>query len=127
MDANYNPNFPPGYPNNLQGQVDGRGMDSIERRMAGGLAALEAGAAFLQGQYLQAAIERAVSSAVTRSMSPWLDRQGAADYVRVSVSEIDRAAAAGVFATHRCGSLPRFHKEDLDKSITSGAWCPRGK
>jgi hypothetical protein len=88
-------------------------------------AELEHATAFLRSRYIEGLIEQAVTQAVLRSSSPWLDRAGAAAYVCCSTSEIDRAARAGVFPTYQRGSGPLFRKEDLDRALTEGRWRKR--
>lgn len=58
--------------------------------------------------------------------SPWLTREEAAEYARVSVGTIDRWARDGKLPRHRVEGTRsvRFHTDDLDKLMipeTSGA------
>ena len=56
-----------------------------------------------------------------------LDRAAAAAHCRCSLSEIDRAAAAGVFKTYKRAGTPLFKKSELDALIERGGWPKRGR
>lgn len=96
--------------------------DTTETRVARALADLESAAGFLRSAYFEAVVTKAVSGAVVASGSPWLDRAAAAAYARCSTSEIDRAAAAGVFRRYKRNGTPLFKRAELDGAIEEGRW-----
>lgn len=65
-----------------------------------------------------------VLSEIRRSQSPWADRKEAADYCHCSVSEIDKAANAGVIRRFFRNGTPMFRKSGHPKSLD--AWIENG-
>lgn len=86
------------------------------------VADLESVAAFLRGEFFEAAMAQAVRSATIEAQSPWVDRAGAAVRWRCSVDEIDRAAKAGVLVRHERNGTPLFEKAQGDEAIREGRW-----
>lgn len=94
----------------------------LTERAERAIADFESAGDFLRSPFFQAMVNRALEAAVTAAASPMVDRVGAAAFCRCSVSEIDRAARAGIIKRYeRCGT-PIFLKEELQKAITSGKW-----
>lgn len=77
---------------------------------------------FLRSSYFQAVVTEAVDKSLLAGRSPWLDRKGAAVHCRCSVSEISRAAAAGIIKQFMRGMTPVYSKTDLNTAIASGRW-----
>lgn len=92
--------------------------DSLQRATA----QLEAATAFLGSRYIENLIANTVTLAVQRAASPFCDRDGAAAFLLCDVSQIDRAAKAGIIKRHLRGGTPLFEKADLAEAITSGRW-----
>lgn len=96
--------------------------DELTMQAERAIADLEAVAAFLKGPFFQAQMQRAVQSAVIESQSPWVDRAGAAARWRCSVTEIDRAAKAGILTRLERCETPLYDKAQGDNAIRAGAW-----
>ena len=77
---------------------------------------------YLESRHLVNLLVEGHASAVRQAMSPWADRQAAADYALCSTAEIDRAADADIIKRHFRGSAPLFEKSDLDAAIREGRW-----
>lgn len=75
--------------------------------------------------YMQAQLIEAHERAVVRCHSPWLNRADAAEHVRCSTSEIDRAANAGVIRRYMRAGTPLFKRAEIDQAIEEGAWPKR--
>lgn len=98
----------------------------LQARAAKAVAELESAAGMLRSSYFEGLVAKAVASAVQASQSKWLDRAAAAAHCRCSTAEIDRAAAAGFFKTHRRGGTPLFERAELDAVIEGGGWLKNG-
>ena len=90
-------------------------------------AKVEAAAAFLTSPFLVARIVEGMQAAAIRAQSPWLNRQDAADYARCGISEIDRAASAGVIKKYMRGGAPLFKRAEIDAAIEKGSWTPAAR
>ncbi len=97
----------------------------LTERLSAAIDGLERSVGLLQSRYFEALVARAIKEAVASTNSPWLDRAAAAAHCRCSESEVDRAAAAGVFQTFRRGGTPLFKRDELDAAIEAGKWKPR--
>jgi hypothetical protein len=86
------------------------------------VARLEVATEFLGSRHIEMLIVRAVEQAAARAMSPLCDRAAAAALARCDVSQIDRAAKAGIIKRHFRGDTPLFEKADIIAAITSGRW-----
>lgn len=85
-------------------------------------ARLEAATTFLESRFIERLIENAVTVATIRAQSPLCDRAGAAALAHCDVSQIDRAASAGIIKKHLRGDTPLFDKAEIYEAITSGRW-----
>jgi len=83
---------------------------------------LQAAAEFLRSPFFTAQVVQGIQQAAARAVSPWVDRAGAAAYALCSVSEIDRAAKAGVITKHERVGTPMFLKAEIDEAIRAGKW-----
>lgn len=99
-------------------------IDTTDLRTA--VAEITAAAEFLKGPYFQTEVIRAAQRAAVHAMADLVDRQTAADLFFCSPSEIDRAAAAGVFKRHMRAGTPLFEKREIRDAIMSGKWPRRG-
>ena len=96
--------------------------DELTERAARAVADFEHAADFLKGPYFEAVVGRALAATVQAQQSPWVNRAGAAARCHCSVSEIDRAKAAGIITCYQRGGTPLYLKHDLDEAIRGGRW-----
>ena len=91
---------------------------------------LRLAAEFVRGPYIEARIAEGLKDAVAAAMGPFLDRRAAAAFARVSLSEIDRAANAGVFPRRRINGekgKPVFRRDEIEAAIMGGRWITKTK
>lgn len=67
-----------------------------------------------------AEIVHVLKGEVARALSPWRDRNGAADYCCCGTTSIDMARGAGFIPDHGGSGMPRFKTKDLDIWIECG-------
>lgn len=78
--------------------------------------------AFSAGPAMLAMIEERVTKCVRQAESPFVDRAAAAERWFKSLSDIDRAAEAGILTRLTAGGRPLFLKEEGDNAIRDGRW-----
>lgn len=100
---------------------------NADAEIMAGVAKLESAAAFLNSPYFVAQIVEGMQAAVIRAQSPWLNRKDAAEYVRCSTSEVDRAAREGIITKHERSGTPLFERSEIDAVIKAGNWTPAKK
>lgn len=86
------------------------------------LSELETAAHFLTSKYFEDMVGKRLDEAVSKGLSPWLNRQTAAAYAHCSTSEIDRAADAGIFTRYHRSGTPLFRRDEIDSAILKGEW-----
>lgn len=96
--------------------------DGSVAQLSAAVSRIDAAARHLQSQQFMALVAQEVQSAVRQALSPWADRRALADYLHTSVSEVDRAHAAGIIQSHPRNSAPLFEKSAVDAVIRAGKW-----
>jgi excisionase family DNA binding protein len=51
------------------------------------------------------------------AVSPWLTRQGVADYLDIDIQTVDNWSAAGRLTKHAIGRVVRFHRDEVDAAM----------
>lgn len=88
------------------------------------VARVDAAVNYLTGEHLTAQLIEGMQAAVIRASSPWLNRKDAAEYLRCSPSEIDRAGAQGFVTIYKRGGSTLYRRDELDAAIREGKWKP---
>lgn len=118
----------PNWPKDLQPRISGAAHNApasatVADEIARAVAQLEGSIQFFQSRYIETLIIRTIETTLQRAVSPLCDRNGAAALAMCDVSQIDRAAKAGIIQAHYRGGTPLFEKADILEAITSGRWA----
>ncbi len=95
---------------------------AVPEPIACAVAKIEAATRFLDSRYIENLIVQTTKAAVLQAASPLCDRAGAAALAHCDVSQIDRAASAGIIKKHLRGDTPLYDKAEIYEAITSGRW-----
>jgi excisionase family DNA binding protein len=54
------------------------------------------------------------------AISPWMTRQGVADYLHIDLQTVDNWSVAGRLTKHAIGRVVRLHRDEVDAAMRGG-------